>query len=422
MSEPQLPREVRRRLAIIQHAEEVTGNVAMTCRYYGISRQVYYRWLRRYQEQGIDGLRDLSRRPHHSPNATHVDVVGKILYLRQNYHFGPGKIAMYLKRYHDVEVSQSGVWRILKRLDLNRLPASQRYKRLDRRWKRYEKQLPGHQVQIDVKFVEPLKTAARPAVGRRTKYDQFTAIDDCTRLRVLRIYPRCDQKTAIQFVDYVLERLPFPVQIIQTDNGAEFQSAFHYHVLDKGVGHRYIKPRTPRLNGKVERSHRIDAEEFYALLDGLVIDDAKIFNNKLKEWEDYYNYHRPHGGLAGQTPYERLRQITATPAVTDERQSHNLGSLVVPQVQRRPVVVLFDRLELNEVTATPRRVGMRSSGSSGCGRIAMCSAHAASEYGRWIRRAGPRDHSARPERGPDRRAVRQAARAAHQATSSRQPV
>jgi transposase len=94
MSEPQLPREVRRRLAIIHHAEEVTGNVAMTCRYYGISRQVYYRWLRRYQEQGIDGLRDLSRRPHHSPNATHVDVVGKILYLRQNYHFGPAKIAM----------------------------------------------------------------------------------------------------------------------------------------------------------------------------------------------------------------------------------------------------------------------------------------------------------------------------------------
>jgi len=129
---------------------------------------------------------------------------------------------------------------------------------------------------------------------------------------VLRIYPRCDQRTAIQFVDYVLERLPFPVQLIQTDNGAEFQSAFHYHVLDAGVGHRYIKPRTPRLNGKVERSHRIDTEEFYALLDGVVIDDAKVFNNKLREWEDYYNYHRPHGGLGGQTPYERLRQKTRT--------------------------------------------------------------------------------------------------------------
>jgi transposase InsO family protein len=99
--------------------------------------------------------------------------------------------------------------------------------------------------------------------------------------------------------------------VIQTDNGAEFQSAFHWHVLDKGIGHTYIKPRTPRLNGKVERSHRIDAEEFYRLLDGVVIDDTQVFTDKLQEWEDYYNYHRPHGGLGGQTPYERLRQKTS---------------------------------------------------------------------------------------------------------------
>jgi hypothetical protein len=56
----------------------------------------------------------------------------------------------------------------------------------------------------------------------------------------------------------------------------------------------------------VERSHRIDAEEFYRLLDGVVIDDTKVFNDKLQEWEDFYNYHRPHGSLGGQTPYERL--------------------------------------------------------------------------------------------------------------------
>jgi transposase InsO family protein len=127
---------------------------------------------------------------------------------------------------------------------------------------------------------------------------------------VLRIYPGLNQKTAIQFVDYVLERLPFVVQVIQTGYGSEFGSSFHYHVLDKGVGHKYIKPRTPRLNGKVERSHRIDAEEFYRLMDGAVIDDAKVFNSKLLGWEDYYNYDRPHGGLGGQTPYERLRQKT----------------------------------------------------------------------------------------------------------------
>jgi hypothetical protein len=82
--------------------------------------------------------------------------VEKIIWLRQHYHFGPAKIAMYLGRYHDVTISVSGVWRILKRLGLNRLPASQRYRRHNLRWKRYEKQRPGHQLQLDVKFIEPL--------------------------------------------------------------------------------------------------------------------------------------------------------------------------------------------------------------------------------------------------------------------------
>jgi transposase InsO family protein len=60
---------------------------------------------------------------------------------------------------------------------------------------------------------------------------------------------------------------------------------------------------TPHLNGKVERSHRVDEEEFYQLLDTAGIsDDIRLFNAKLREWENYYNYHRPHGALDGQTP------------------------------------------------------------------------------------------------------------------------
>jgi transposase len=208
MSDPLQERQVRRRLAVLRHAEEVTGNVAQTCRYYGISRQCYYTWLRRFETEGPEGLRDRSQRPHHSPNATQAEIVEKIVHLRRTYHFGPAKIVMYLARYHEVTISSSGVWRILKRLDLNRLPTSQRYQRRDRRWKRYEKAQPGHRLQIDVKFIEALPTpqpaidasphsspptAANPmpdttrlaARGRR-RYYQFTAIDDCTRLRVLK--------------------------------------------------------------------------------------------------------------------------------------------------------------------------------------------------------------------------------------------
>jgi transposase InsO family protein len=310
VTERELDRQAQRRLAVLRHAEEVSGSVAKTCRYYGISRTLFYKWRRRYEEEGLSGLRDRSRRPKSSPSATPTEVVGKVIYLRTNYHFGPQKISMYLKRYHDIEVSTSGVWRILKRLDMSRLPSSQRYKSHDRRWKRYEKPLPGHQVQIDVKFIAPVG-------GRKKRFYQFTAIDDCTRLRVLRIYDRLNQKTAIQFVDYVLEKLPFIVEKVQTDNGSEFQSQFHWHLLDRGIGHVYIKPATPRLNGKVERSHRIDAEEFYRQLDGVVIDSAQVFNDRLAEWEQFYNYARPHGSLDGQTPYERLRMKTtkaATPA------------------------------------------------------------------------------------------------------------
>jgi transposase InsO family protein/transposase-like protein len=303
VTDRELSRNAARRLAIIRHAQEVSGNVAATCRYYGTTRASYYKWLRRYEEKGVAGLRDLSRAAHTHPNATATEVVGKIVYLRSNYHFGPLKISMYLARYHDLTVSTSGVWRVLKRLDMNRLPASQRYKRHTQRWKRYEKPQPGHRLQVDVKFIAPLK-------GVRKRYYQFTAIDDCTRLRVLRIYDRCTQRTAIQFIDYVLEKLPFGVEVIQTDNGSEFQQQFHWHLVDRGIQHVHIKPATPRLNGKVERSHRIDADEFYRMLAGVVIDDTKLFNEKLQEWENFYNYNRPHGSLGGQTPYERLRQKT----------------------------------------------------------------------------------------------------------------
>lgn len=281
----------------------MAGNVAATCRYYGISRPTFYKWLRRYEELGVEGLRDRSSRPHTSPNATSTEVVGRIVYLRRSYHFGPHRIAMYLKRYHDVVISPSRVWRILRRLDMSRLPVSQRYRRHAERWKRYEKPLPGHRVQVDVKFIAPL-------AGSRRKHYQFTAIDDCARIRVLRIYERLDQKRAIQFIDYMLEKLPFKVEVVQTEAGAEFGSAFRYQVLDRGIGHVYIKPAAPRLNGKVERSHRIDQQEFYRQLQGVVIEDTNLFNDRLQEWERCCNFNRPHGSLGGQTPYERLREKT----------------------------------------------------------------------------------------------------------------
>jgi transposase InsO family protein len=122
----------------------------------------------------------------------------------------------------------------------------------------------------------------------------------------LRIYKRHTQQNAIDFIDYVIEKFPFRIHAVRTDRGHEFQAQFHWHVEDKGIRHAYIRPRSPELNGKVERSHRTDQEEFYQLLS--YTGDVDL-HKKLAEWEHFYNMGRPRGAFNGKTPYEALREM-----------------------------------------------------------------------------------------------------------------
>ena len=157
-----------------------------------------------------------------------------------------------------------------------------------------------HHIQMDVKFL-----IFKSKAGKKIKRYQYTAIDDATRVRALKIYDHHTQKNAIDFVDHVVAKFPFRIQQIRTDRGHEFQAQFHWHVEDLGIRHAYIKARTPQLNGKVERSHRSDQEEFYQLLS--YKSDVDL-NKKLDEWEQFYNFARPHGAHQGRTPYESLRE------------------------------------------------------------------------------------------------------------------
>jgi transposase InsO family protein len=152
-----------------------------------------------------------------------------------------------------------------------------------------------------VKFLQLKNTEGKPV-----KRYQYTAIDDATRIRALRIFPEHNQECAIQFMDYVVEKFPFRISTVRTDRGHEFQARFHWHVEDQGMRHVYIKPRTPELNGKVERSHRTDQTEFYQLMS--FTDDVDL-NSKLQAWENFYNYDRPHISHGGKTPYEVLKSL-----------------------------------------------------------------------------------------------------------------
>ncbi|MBU2934629.1 MULTISPECIES: integrase core domain-containing protein [Pacificibacter] len=250
-------RDIQRKLRVLQHAEKI-GNVRKACRYFGIGRSSFYRWRDAYQKHGEAGLKNAKSIPKNPANQTPAEIVEKVLYLRRKYHLGPIRIVWYLARYHGIKISDAGVYRILKRNGLNRLPRGTRMRKLHT--KRYHKQVPGHHIQVDVKF--------------------------------LTLKGKCGEK------------VPFLIREVRTDNGHEFQAKFHWHVEDLGFRHAYIKRGTPQLNGKVERSHRSDQQEFYQLLSYKGDVDLEA---KLDEWERFYNFARPHGAHNGQTPYEALR-------------------------------------------------------------------------------------------------------------------
>ena len=288
-------RDILRKKRVLEHAERI-GNIRRTCRYFGVARSAFYLWKQAYETYGDEGLVNKKPCPVNLKLRTAPEIVEKVLYLRRTYHLGPIRIVWYLERYHGMKISDAGVYRVLRRNGLNRLP-----RRVGRRavhTHRYAKQVPGHHVQVDVTFL-----TLKGKDGRNIRRFQYTAIDDATRIRALKVYQRHTQQNAIHFIDSVVEKFPFRIHTIRTDRGHEFQALFHWHVADKGMRHVYIKPRTPQLNGKVERSHRTDKQEFYQLL--TYKGDVDL-EKKLAEWENFYNYHRPHGAFSAGTPYEAL--------------------------------------------------------------------------------------------------------------------
>ena len=293
----QAEHDIRRKIRVLEHAKE-SGNVSYTCRKYGVSRDTFYRCKKQFETGGSEALVNSKPCPENIKIRVPKTTEEKILYIRREFGLGQLRISWYLMRYYGIKVSPNGVYGVLKRHGVNRLPPGSP-KRSPSTFKRYEKTVPGHQVQIDVKFL-----FFRDKAGRRIKRFQYTAIDDATRIRALKIYHKHTQANAMDFLDYIIKKFPFRIKYVQTDNGHEFQSKFHWHAEDCGMIHRYIRPASPHLNGKVERSHLTDKNEFYQLLN--YTGDRNLYR-QLSEWEAFYNCHRPHGSLKGKTPYEILK-------------------------------------------------------------------------------------------------------------------
>lgn len=266
------------------------GHAGKVCQHFGISRFTLRKWLRRYQLEGKEGLLNLSCKPKNSPSKKiNEDCEQIILLLRKERNLGARRLQSELKRLHSLFFSLSTIHKVLKRHQVTPLQYKRHYRK---QIKRYNCHVPGERIQMDVcKIAQGLY--------------QYTAIDDCTRYKVLAVYPRRTAENTLDFLNQVKGRMPFPCQRLQTDRGKEF---FAYKVQEClrewKIKFRPIKPFSPHLNGKVERTQRTDLDEFYNSID---LKDSDL-PGKLRAWESYYNNCRSHSSLQGKTPWEKYQE------------------------------------------------------------------------------------------------------------------
>ena len=285
-------------------------NAALTCRHFDISSSTFYRWLARYMErQDPRCLEDRGSRPKRVRQRTWGRAeIEAVRALREKYpRWGKKKVSILLGKQGMV-LSASTVGRILGYLKKRRLlrEPARKVRMRSRRQRRpyatrmprgYEVREPGDLVQIDTVHVTllPGKT-----------YKQFTLRDTVSRWDAVEVYSQATSKSAAKALESMLARLPFPVRAIQVDGGSEFMAEFEQLCQARGIRLFELPPRSPKLNGMVERANRTHKEEFYQCTE--VASDLSSLRPALREWEQVYNTVRPHQALGYLTPLEFLTQ------------------------------------------------------------------------------------------------------------------
>ena len=288
-----LTQTLRRRQAIVEYS--LKNGVSRASSRYNVSRPTIYRWRSRY-DGTRQSLSDLSHRPHSHPNQ-HTEAELKLIADMRRRNPNAGLVVFWVKlRQRGYSRSISGLYRVLRRSGqgAKKLPNPKYVP------KKYEDmQYPGQRVQIDVKYVPAscLVGAAAEESKETGGYFQYTFIDEYSRFRYLEAFREHSTYSSTVFLRHVVEKFPYAIECVQTDNGFEFTNTmqpkgkpkltlFEKELEKLGILHKRIKPFTPRHNGKVERSHRKDNEYFYASHKFYSFDD---FQKQLAVWERKYN-------------------------------------------------------------------------------------------------------------------------------------
>ena len=276
---------------------------ATAARQFHTTAKTVSKWVKRFQQEGVDGLRDRSSRPLSSPDQTPAATCAVVETLRRQRYTGKQIAA-------EVGISAATVSRILRRMGLNRLSALEPAEPV----RRYEREHPGELIHIDIK-----KLGKIGVIGHRITGDRSTrmrgigweyvhvCVDDASRIAVSEIKPDERKKSAVAFLKASVAyyaRLGIKVERVMTDNGSCYRSdAFARACKRLKLRHIRTKPYTPKTNGKAERFIQTSLREWaYAC----AYQDSEGRAAQLPIWLHRYNWHRPHGSLKDRPPISVL--------------------------------------------------------------------------------------------------------------------
>ena len=275
-----------------------TEDVKLVCQTFGISRATLYRWLKGFDPNDLTSLKEQARRPRRVRKPLWSrELVRAVKELREEYpRWGKDKLVV-LVRDQGHEASTSTVGRILTNLKhRGELKEPKRRSISAKRKSRrpygvrkpgdYIAKRPGDLVQVDTLDVRPFPWMT---------LKQFTARDVISRWDVIEARHRATATTAKEFIETLEQRMPFKVKALQVDGGSEFYSDFEEECQRRKIRLFVLPPKSPKLNGCVERAHRTHTEEFYEVYE--VPWNVTELNPELQKWEYVYNCIRPHQAL-----------------------------------------------------------------------------------------------------------------------------
>jgi transposase InsO family protein len=299
-----LSKNALRRLTWIDWYFNHGKNAEGTCRHFGISKSVFYRWKNRFNPKNLETLEfdTKTRRPKRVRTMTTDTSIQKRIYdIRlKDPEKSKYEIQEELRRV-GISVGQTAIQKVINR---HKELKNTQHKRRVNKHRNYkiarikavkelrEKSL-GSLVQVDTKYFYVL--------GK--KFYLFTAIDCKSRYGFIYCYKTISSSSGKDFIKKVKEYFPFPIQAINTDNGSEYLLEFHKEIVSWDIPHYFTDPYCPKQNGRVERLHQTAEYEYFNYQDDL-LDDIEMINQKCTEFNTKYNTKRFHRSLGYKTPKE----------------------------------------------------------------------------------------------------------------------